>query len=453
MILVELPPASVAESVLLGCNLPNLVWLTECGKADAADTRTQLDILRHARCNLVGAVLNREPATPFRRRFPRWVDAGAAFIALSILSINAQQKTPATVAPQKPQFQQIQLAATATAPTAAQSPNIAATGTEAAPDTDAAVLVVEPESSTTNGNLSVTSPTQKGIWQQHLTLGPGDVLNFGLYGQPDLIRTEVSVNPDGTITYLQAKNIPVTGLTIDELRQRLDKELAQWYRAPRTIVSPVTFRSKRYFMLGKIMTKGVYVLDRPITVLEAIARAHGFENGLIERNVVDIADLQRAFLVRDGKRYPINFEKLFEAGDLNQNISIEPNDYLYFPSTSVKQVYVVGEIRLPGTVDWHAGTTVMAAISARGGYTDRAYKMRVLVVRGSLNNPEKIVVNTHAVLDGEQPDFNLQPNDIVYVNSRPFIRVEELVDLAITGFLQSIVTEWVGVDLVKPVSQ
>jgi protein involved in polysaccharide export with SLBB domain len=321
------------------------------------------------------------------------------------------------------------------------------------PDADGALAVTVDPGPITNGNFSVISPSQKASWQQHLTLGPGDVLNLGLYGQPDLARTEVSVSPDGTITYLQAKDIPVTGLSIDELRQRLDKELAQWYRAPRTIITPVMFRSKRYYMLGKIMTKGVYVLDRPITVLEAIARAHGFENGLIERNVVDIADLQRAFLVREGKRYPLNFEKLFEAGDLSQNIAIEPNDYLYFPSTSVKQVYVLGEIRLPGTADWNADTTVMAAISARGGYTDRAYKMRVLVVRGSLNSPEKIIVNTHAILDGEEPDFKLQPNDIVYVNSRPFIRVEELIDLAITAFLQSIVTEYVGVDLVKPVSQ
>jgi protein involved in polysaccharide export with SLBB domain len=317
---------------------------------------------------------------------------------------------------------------------------------------DTNTLVADTPSST-NANFSVTSPLQKAAWQQHLTLGPGDVLNFGLYGQPDLARTEVSVSPDGTVNYLQARDIPVAGLTIDELRQRLDKELSQWYRAPRTIVTPLMFRSKRYYMLGKIMTKGVYVLDRPITVLEAIARAHGFENGLIDRNVIDIADMQRAFLVRDGKRYPLNFEKLFEAGDLTQNISIEPNDYLYFPATAVKQVYVVGEIRLPGTVDWDSGTTIMAAISARGGYTDRAFKMRVLVVRGSLNSPEKIVVNTHAILDGEEPDFKLQPNDIVYVNSRPFIKVEELLDMAITAFLQSIVTEYVGVDLVKPVSQ
>jgi hypothetical protein len=74
VILVELPPASVSEAVLLGSNLPNLVWLTQSGKADAAETRAHLATLRHAHCNLVGAVLNREPAIPVRQRFPRWLD-------------------------------------------------------------------------------------------------------------------------------------------------------------------------------------------------------------------------------------------------------------------------------------------------------------------------------------------------------------------------------------------
>jgi len=212
----------------------------------------------------------------------------------------------------------------------------------------------------------------------------------------------------------------------------------------------VAFRSKKYYILGKVITKGVYVLDRPMTALEAIARSHGLENGLVDRNLIELADFQRSFLIRDGKRYPLNFEKLFLQGDLSQNIAIEPNDYLYFPSTAVKEVYVVGEIRLPGTVTFTPALTIIGAISARGGYTDRAYKARVLVVRGSLDNPEKFAINTHAILDARQPDFQLQARDIIFVNSRPFIKVEEAADLAVTAFIQSFVASWVTRDVIKP---
>ena len=46
-------------------------------------------------------------------------------------------------------------------------------------------------------------------------------------------------------------------------------------------------------------------------------------------------------------------------------------------------------------------------------------------------------MNTWATFEAKQMDFKLEPKDIVYVHYRPFIYVEELLDLAITGFLQS----------------
>ncbi len=397
VILVELPPSNVPEAVLLGSNLPNMVWLADSGKAKAGETRAQLETLRHARCNLVGAVLNRQSSKTLKSRFPRW---------LSCLMLAGA------------------MVASSQAQTAVES---------------------------TNRFFSITHPSQRAEWQKRLTLGPGDILNFGLYGQPELARADVAVGLDGRVSYLEAQDIMASGATIDELRARVDEELGKFRRAARVLITPVTFRSKKYVMMGKVMTKGVYTLDRPITVLEAVARANGFENGLVDRNVIDLADFQRAFLMRGGKRYPLDFERLFQEGDLSQNIAVEPNDYIFFPSTNVREVYVVGEVRLPGPVTHNSSVSILSAITARGGFTDRAFKSRVLVVRGSLNRPERIIVDTKAILQGKEANFKLQPKDIIYVNSRPFIRVEELADLAATAFLQSLVTTWVGVDVVKPI--
>jgi len=62
VLLVELPPASVPESVLLAESLPQLIWLVDSGKASITATKEQLDMMRHAKCKIVGAVLNHEPA-------------------------------------------------------------------------------------------------------------------------------------------------------------------------------------------------------------------------------------------------------------------------------------------------------------------------------------------------------------------------------------------------------
>ena len=72
-----------------------------------------------------------------------------------------------------------------------------------------------------------------------------------------------------------------------------------------------------------------------------------------------------------------------------------------------------------------------------GGFTPRAYKSRVLVVRGSLDHPETFVVNAAAILSGKAPDFKLLPRDIVYVSRNPWVVAGEIVDMAAKAFVQS----------------
>src|SRR6185369_17481001 len=139
----------VPEAVLLGSNLPNLVWLADSGKADAGETRDQLNTLRDARCNLVGAVLNREQSVPLRKRFPRWIGCFVAALAVGLSSAVAQDSArPIQVAVAQP---------------VANQP-ASASGLPENPPEPALALQ-------TNLAFSVVNPSQRAGWQQHLTLG------------------------------------------------------------------------------------------------------------------------------------------------------------------------------------------------------------------------------------------------------------------------------------------
>lgn len=279
-------------------------------------------------------------------------------------------------------------------------------------------------------------------WRENYTLGPGDILDLSLYGQPELDRSRVFVRPDGRIGYLQAEDIYATGLTIDGLRAELEKSLASAYRNPRVVVTPVELRSKRYVMLGKVVDKGVFPLEYPITLIEAVARARGIETGLFEGNTVELADLPRSYIVRRRKRLPVDFEKLFFEGDLSQNVEVEPGDFIYFASSISNDVYVLGEVGNPGVFGFTPRLTALGAIAVRGSFTPAAYRSRVLIVRGSLGKPETIVVDVEKVLRGKAPDVPLQPKDILYVSRRPWLFAEELTDMAITTFLSSMSSTW-----------
>ena len=52
------------------------------------------------------------------------------------------------------------------------------------------------------------------------------------------------------------------------------------------------------------------------------------------------------------------------------------------------------------------------------------------------------MINTNAILKGEQRDFELQPNDILYVSSRPWIFADEVLDAAISSFTQGATSTW-----------
>ncbi|MDB6057392.1 MAG: Polysaccharide export protein, partial [Verrucomicrobiales bacterium] len=393
-----------------------------------SEVRSHLETLRHAGCNLVGAVLNHEPSSFVRRQFSRF----AAIAVLGFLGLQSAMAGDRAVNPITPhQINEHPNRALKPLPSEIIQPTPAATT----------------QSQIETFSFSTNAPAPRSQWQQHLTLGPGDVLNLGFYGETNLAKADVVIGMDGRISYLQAQDIVAAGLTIDELRIRLNDQLKKFYRTPRVIVSPVAFHSKKYFVLGKVGQRGVYELDRPITILEAVSRARGLETGILNRNAVDLADLGRSFLIRGGQRVPVDFEKLFFQGDFSQNLYIEPNDYLYFPPANLQEIYVLGEVRAPGITAFTPKLTVMRAIADRGGFNEPAFRDHVLVVRGSLTHPQTFIVNSWAVLDARQADFKLQSRDIIYVARRPWHRVEELLDTAAIAFLQSAVTSWAGANI------
>ena len=378
VVLIELPTSTDSESLLLAETLPNLLWVGGATIGNDA-LRTHVEVLRTTNARLVGSVFNQRGSASSPAWLAKW---GIGLLLASALPLSAAGPTPPP------------------------------------------------------------APPKLAPWQERYTLGPGDTVNLALFGFPNYNRTEVPIGPDGKLSYLEAHEIDASGRTIDELRTSLDLELGKYYRDARTIVTPGIVQSKKYFILGKVVDKGVFTLDRPMTIIEAVSKARGLETGLFQQNTVELADLPRSFLIRRGQRMPVDFERLFQQGDLSQNIQIEPDDYLYFPSANVNEVYVLGAVGSPGIQGFTPNATVISMVTTRGGFTPKAYTDHVLVVRGSLSQPKTFVVNASRILKAKEHDFPLEPKDIVFVSERPWVRPGELLDIAIRTFVQAASSGW-----------
>ncbi|MCU0750532.1 MAG: polysaccharide biosynthesis/export family protein [Akkermansiaceae bacterium] len=300
------------------------------------------------------------------------------------------------------------------------------------------------------GNKAPATPTS---WRNRYELGPGDVINFSLFGRPELDRPGFRIAPDGTVSYLQAQNIKVAGLTLDEARLAIENGLASNFKSPRVIITPQEVGSKRFTILGKVINKGVVTLERPVTLVEAIANAGGIETGLFEQNTVELADLDRSFVSRNGQRLPVDFRKLLHEGDMSRNIEIEPNDFIYIASSISNDYYVLGAVNSPGVQALTPDASVVAAITRRGGLGERAWPDRVLVVRGSFDKPETFAINVKDILAAKETDFKIQPKDIIYVADHPWAEAEDILKLALSAFVTSAASNWVNLNvdpIIKP---
>ena len=95
------------------------------------------------------------------------------------------------------------------------------------------------------------------------------------------------------------------------------------------------------------------------------------------------ADLQLALVERGGvagprQRIPVDLQRLIVDKDETQNILLQNGDVLTLPVVEDK-VYVIGEVKTPGGVDFRPDLTPREYLTLAGGPTSRAKVGNVVV--------------------------------------------------------------------------
>ena len=279
-------------------------------------------------------------------------------------------------------------------------------------------------------------------------LGPGDQMEIELEGKPDTLD-ETFVTPDGMVYYHIAEGVPAAGKTIGQLQASLTEALSAYLKPPIVVrITLTNVKSRDYSVMGAVTSPGVYPLNRPVTLLDAVSQAGGVYNRLQVGNE-SYADLARSYVVRSGQVLPIDFDALIKGGDMSQNIYLQPGDHVYIPSSESSSVYVLGSVRTPQSVGYTPNVTLVNAVSKAGGLTPMAYGTKVVIIRGALHQPYVAVVDYRDILTGKATDVQLAPGDIVWVSKSPFKLTKRfvlrMVDAAARGVA---VTQ--GIQLVDP---
>lgn len=96
--------------------------------------------------------------------------------------------------------------------------------------------------------------------------------------------------------------------------------------------------------------------------------------------------------------------------------------YLKNPSVTVfvveyssKKVYVLGQVKRPGTYKYEDGMNVVQAITVASGFADHADENGTIITRIENGREKRYLVPVDQISKGLSSNFSLKPGDIVFV--------------------------------------
>jgi len=129
-------------------------------------------------------------------------------------------------------------------------------------------------------NLSGEEAAVLSYYNNYLTeyrLGPNDVISVEVFGQcPDYCKENITVPPTAKIAYpLIRDGVFVGGRSVEQIQAEITKKLDEYIIDPKVTVTLVKAMSARYSVMGKVTTPGIRVMDRKVSLYEAVVEAGG----------------------------------------------------------------------------------------------------------------------------------------------------------------------------------
>jgi protein involved in polysaccharide export with SLBB domain len=168
------------------------------------------------------------------------------------------------------------------------------------------------------------SGVSKQLQAEPLTLREGDTLNISFPGSSTLDTTQ-QIRTDGKIVLPLVGEVIAAGKTPEELQNELLKLYEPQVAAKQVIVS-VQSSTIPVYVTGAVLRPGPVTVDHPISALDAVMEAGGFD--------YTKANLKAVVVVRQEKdrtiKYKLNLKKAL-AGSGGQPFYLKPYDIVYVP--------------------------------------------------------------------------------------------------------------------------
>ncbi|MBN2414627.1 polysaccharide export protein [bacterium] len=241
-------------------------------------------------------------------------------------------------------------------------------------------------------------------------VGPGDVFYFNIWGGSE-DRYPLTVSPEGTLYIPSAGEIPVTGLTLNEVKQRVLSAVEPDYEGSRITLSLAVVRIFRVHVTGEVNFPATYTANAVDRVSEMITQA----GGVTERAWKGGIQIRH----RDGTMDRFDLAAFERDGLLDNNIHVTGGDIVYVPSVGLGAglITVEADQEFSGTYRIAGGEDLLAFLQRIRALKRNTDLSKLVVVRegetGKLEN-----YKPYAPSEAGKADFILTSGDRVILPSQ-----------------------------------
>jgi polysaccharide biosynthesis/export protein len=211
-------------------------------------------------------------------------------------------------------------------------------------------------------------------------LGPGDELIISVWGEVQLYH-RLTITREGSVIVPDVGRVMAAGLTIEQIRDRLQQNMARVYSSldpsrdgvrSYLDVSVGTLRTLQVFVLGDVRRPGGYTVSSMSTAMTALYYAGG----------PSIYGSLRDIRVMRGNQESarIDFYDYALRGDRSNDVRLEDGDIIFVPPVG-SRVGLAGSVKRPAIYEVKDGEGLGDLISMAGGLRFDAHVDRIHIER------------------------------------------------------------------------
>lgn len=271
-----------------------------------------------------------------------------------------------------------------------------------------------------NNKKIVFEPNLRIPTPKNYILGTGDELNISITGFA--VQTyKAKVSPEGTVQLDILSPIYVSGLTIEQARERIINRLKSRFAGLNSsgggLYADITLgniRSISVTVIGEALQPGTFTVPSLANVFNVLYACGGPS---------EIGSLRNIEVFRNGKVIrTLDVYDFLLHGDQKDNIILQDQDIIRIPYVDTR-VSLLGEVRNPKIFEVKRGETLKDVLAFAGGFKELAYSKTI-----SLERATPIEKRIISIDQNEISTFTPQKGDI-YTIGKILNRFENIVTI------------------------